>query len=64
MTWELYEVWAEDDFGHEELIETTNSRKEALSIAEKTINEGMYFSVYITRETQDGSYDEIERLTA
>ena len=40
MTWELYEVWSEDDEGHEELIDTTKSRKEALQLAKKAINEG------------------------
>ena len=25
MNWELYEVWAEDEDGHEELIDTTNT---------------------------------------
>ena len=34
MNWELYEVWAEDDAGQEELIETTNSRKQAFEIAQ------------------------------
>ena len=29
MNWELYEVWAEDEDGHEELIDTTNSRSQA-----------------------------------
>ena len=37
MTWELYEVWSEFD-GHEELVETTKSKKEALALAKKTIN--------------------------
>ena len=34
MTWELYEVWSEVD-GHEELIDTTKSRKEAIQLAKK-----------------------------
>ena len=33
MNFELYEVWAVDEAGHEELVETTSSRKEALEIA-------------------------------
>ena len=61
MTWELYEVWAEDSDGHEELIDTTKSRKEAIQMAKKSISEGAYTS-WIIRETGDGDYDEIERF--
>ena len=62
MTWELYEVWAEDADGHEELIDTTKSRKEALQLAKKALHEGAN-SVKVFRETEDGDYEEIERLT-
>ena len=61
MTWELYEVWSDTD-GHEELVETTKSKKEALVLAKKTLGEGAD-EVWICRETGDGDYDEIERLT-
>lgn len=40
MSWELYEVWAEDENGHEKLIETTKSRKQAIEIARNTLKEG------------------------
>jgi hypothetical protein len=63
MTWELYEVWSEDTEGHEELIDTTKSRKEALQLAKKAINEGADVAK-VFRETEDGDYEEIERLTA
>jgi hypothetical protein len=63
MTWELYEVWQEDHSGHEELLETTNSRKEALSLAKKALNENSG-TVTVYRETEDGDYEEIQRLTA
>ena len=62
MTCELYEVWSEVD-GHEELIDTTKSRKEAIQLAKKAINEGAEVSK-VFRETADGDYEEIERLTA
>jgi hypothetical protein len=62
MTWELYEVWAADEDGHEELIETTKSYKEAKALAKKSLNEGAVES-WINRETGDGDFDEIERLT-
>ncbi len=34
MNYELYEVWGVDEDGHEELIETPASKKEANVIAE------------------------------
>ena len=63
MTWELYEVWSEDTEGHEELIDTTKSRKEAIQLAKKAINEGADVAK-VFRETKDGDYEEIERLTS
>jgi hypothetical protein len=61
MTWELYEVWAEDDIGHQELIETTKSLKEARAIAQTTLID--YPTAVIYKETEDGDTTEIERLT-
>ena len=63
MTWELYEVWAEDEDGHERLVDTTKSRKEALSLAKKTVNEGS-ISAKVFRETEDGDYEEIDTISA
>ena len=61
MNWVQYEVWAEDDHGHQELIETTASRKEALALAEKTFNDGgVVVTVY--EETADGDYAEIKQF--
>ena len=37
MTWVQYEVWGVDEHGHEELIDTTNSIKEARQLAESTV---------------------------
>jgi hypothetical protein len=61
MTWELYEVWTEDDIGHQELIETTKSLKEARAIAQSSLID--YPIAVIYRETEDGNIEEIERLT-
>ena len=61
MTWELYEVWTEDDIGHKELIETTKSLKEARAIAQSSLID--YPVAVIYRETEDGNIEEIERLT-
>ena len=39
MIWVQYEVWGVEEDGHEELIETTNSLKEARKIAEAALTE-------------------------
>ena len=54
-------MWAEID-GHQELVETTNSRKDAVSIAERTFNDGIDF-VQVFEETSDGDYVEIKTLS-
>lgn len=63
MTWELYEVWAEDEEGHERLVDTTKSRKEAIGLARKTVNEGSVLAK-VFRETEDGDYEEIEIISS
>ncbi len=62
MTWELYEVWATDEDGHDELVDTTKSQKEAKALAKKSLEEGAV-ECWINRETGDGDFAEIERLT-
>jgi hypothetical protein len=61
MSWTQYEVWAEMD-GHQELIDTTHSRKEAISLAKKLYNEGVDV-VQVFEENSDGDYIEIESLS-
>lgn len=61
MSWTQYEVWAEMD-GHQELIETTHSRKEAIAMAERTFNDGCDF-VEVFEETSDGDYTSIKQLS-
>ena len=61
MNWVQYEVWAEDDSGHLELIETTASRKEALAIGQKTFNDGATM-VTVYEETADGDYEAIKQF--
>ena len=39
MIWVQYEVWGVEEDGHEELIETTNSLKEARKIAEQSLTD-------------------------
>ena len=61
MTWELYEVWAVDESGHEQLIETTRSQKEAIELAESSLDEG-FLETIIYRETEDGDLEEFQRF--
>ena len=63
MTWELYEVWAEDDVGHEELVDTTRSLKEAKELAKNHLEAEGVEAVTIYQETETGDTVEIERLT-
>ncbi len=62
MTWELYEVWTEDDIGHQELVDTTKSLKEAQTLAEQALSDGALVAI-IYKETEDGDTEEFERLT-
>jgi hypothetical protein len=39
MSWVQYEVWCVEQDGHEELINTTNSLKEARLIAEQALTD-------------------------
>jgi len=60
MNWELYEVWAVTDDGHEDLIDTTKDLKEARQLASLNIDENIVECV-IYRE-QDGDLVEVERI--
>lgn len=53
MNYELYEVWAEDEDGHNELLDTTASQKEAFEIAKSSLAEG-YISATVYQENEDG----------
>ena len=53
MTYMLYEVWAEDGDGHNELLDTTASQKEAFEIAQSSLSGG-YMSSSVYQETDDG----------
>ncbi len=60
MTWELYEVWGVDEAFHEELLETTSSRKEAYELAQANLGLG-YFQTIVYKEV-DGDLEELERF--
>jgi hypothetical protein len=61
MNWELYEVWSVDEDGHEELIDTTASLKEARQIAQANITE-YYAECIIYAEDPAGDLVEVERI--
>jgi hypothetical protein len=61
MTWELYEVWARTVDGHEDLIDTTKSLKEARELAGQNINEDVIECV-IYKETPEGDPVEVETV--
>ena len=53
MTYMLYEVWAEDEDGHNELLDTTASQKEAFEIAQSSLKDG-YLSSTVYQENEEG----------
>jgi hypothetical protein len=61
MSFLLFEVWAEDDDGHEELIETTASQTEAFALAEQIVMDGA-FAATVYQEDDSGDSIEIQRF--
>jgi hypothetical protein len=61
MSWEMYEVWAVDNNGHETLIDTTKDIKRARLLAKESLDE-INIECIIYRETEDGELELVERL--
>ena len=61
MSLEFYEIWARDDDDHEELVETTISRKQAIMLAKKCIEDG-YAAGIVYEEDENGDLGEVERF--
>ena len=61
MNWELYEVWSVDEYGHEDLIETTKSLKEARQIATNTLGDDVVECI-IYQEDENGELVEVESV--
>jgi hypothetical protein len=61
MIWELYEIWSVDEAGHEELLETTSSKKQALEIAKASLGLG-YLEIIVYQGDEDGDMKELERF--
>ena len=57
MIWVQYEVWSVDEDGHEEVIETTNSLKEARKIAESALTDQIVECI-IYKEDDGELYEE------
>jgi hypothetical protein len=60
MIWELYEVWTVDEDGHEQLLYTTKSLKEAQTIAKNALTDDIVECIIY--EDRDGELFEIEVL--
>lgn len=61
MTWELYEVWAVDEDGYEDLIDTTKSLKEARELADISLTEDdSIVECVIYQENGEGDLTEVE----
>jgi hypothetical protein len=58
---ELYEIWAQEEDGHEELIDTTPSRTQAFEIAQANVGLG-YLAVVVFQENEFGDLEEIKRF--
>jgi len=57
MIWVQYEVWGVEQDGHEELIETTNSLKEARRITEAALTD-LIVECIIYKEEDGELYEE------
>jgi hypothetical protein len=62
MIWELYEVWAVEQDGHESLIDTTKDLKEARRLAEESLTED-FVECIIYKENEDGELEEVEVIS-
>jgi hypothetical protein len=57
MIWVQYEVWGVEEDGHEELLKTTNSLKEARKIAESALTDQIVECI-IYKEEDGELYEE------
>jgi len=61
MSLEFYEVWARNEDGHEELVETTIVRKQAVELAKRCLEQG-YTAGIVFQEDDFGDLKELERF--
>lgn len=61
MSLEFYEVWARDEDDHEELVETTIVKKQALELAKQCLEDG-YVAGIVYQEDENGEPVELQRF--
>ena len=61
MSYMLYEVWLLDDIGHQELVDTTASQKEAFELAQNSLTEDWVEAV-VYQENEEGDSVLIKRF--
>ena len=61
MRYMLFEVWTEDEDGHQDLLETTASITAARKIANQSVINGSPAAI-IYQENEEGDTEEIERF--
>jgi hypothetical protein len=62
MTWELYEVWTVDSDGHEDLVDTTKSLKEARLLARQSLDDDIAECI-IYQEDENGDLIKLETIS-
>lgn len=62
MSWVQYEVWGVDDAGQEQIIDTTNSLKQANQLADLTLTavDNGIVECIIYKEDEDGELNEVQ----
>jgi hypothetical protein len=63
VSYELYEVWAEDAEGHQELIDTTRSRSHAMQLAQQTLAQDNWVVTTVYLETEDGDLETVKEFS-
>lgn len=56
MPTDMYEIWADDEYGHTGLIDTTISVKQAKLLATQCVDHG-YINATVYRETLEGTLE-------
>lgn len=61
MSYLLFEVWSEDENGHQELVDTTASSTAAFKLAQSVLSEE-YPVAIVLQETEDGDSEFVKRF--
>jgi len=61
MSYMLFEVWVVDEYGHQELVDTTASQKEAFDLAQNSLTED-WIEAVVYQENEDGDSVAIKRF--